>query len=137
MRAPDSSPSLCWPWARTSPPRRACSPSPSISYPSEAQALKVAGDASFVASVDEKGTVTAVEVRSVPLRGLGFEEAIEKAVKKWRFEPAVLDGRPRPGRHQGRFSFVLRARDESAIVETVTRFAESWNGSDPAGFAAG
>ena len=109
---------------------------PAIPYPGEAKSLRVAGEAVFVASVDEKGTVTGVEVRAVPLPGLGFEEAVEKAVTKWRFEPAMLNGQPRAGRHEGRFSFVLQARDESAIAVTVARFAETWNGSDAGGFAA-
>ena len=109
---------------------------PSIPYPNDARLVRVAGDAVFVASVDEKGAVTGVEVRAVPLPGLGFEEAIQKAVMKWRFQPAELDGQPRPGRHEGRFSFVLRAKDEGVIAEKVTRLAEAWNGSDAAGFAA-
>jgi TonB family protein len=110
--------------------------SPHIPYPRAAKDLEVVGDVVFVAHVNEQGRVSRVEVRSVPMRGLRFEEAVQDAVKKWRFAPAVRDGQPRRSEYPGRASFVLRARDESAIGETVSRFADAWNGSDAAGLAA-
>jgi TonB family protein len=44
--------------------------------------------------IDEKGNVTDVKV----LQGLamGLEEAAVKAVKRWKFKPATLDGQPVP-----------------------------------------
>jgi TonB family protein len=121
--------------AEESPQPRLLS-SPTIPYPRAARDLAVVGDALFVAHVNEQGKVTRVEVRTVPMRGLRFEEVVRDGVKKWRFAPAVVDGQPRRSEFPGRASFVLRARDEGAIAETVTRFADAWNGSDAAGFAA-
>ena len=110
--------------------------SPHIPYPRPAKDLEVVGDAVFVAHVNEKGKVTRVEVRTVPMRGFHFEEAVEEGVKKWRFEPAITGGQPRASEYLGRATFALHARDEGAIGETVTRFVQAWNASDPASVAA-
>lgn len=111
-------------------------PGQSIPYPKDAQTLGVVGDVVFVARVDQQGNVTSVDVREVPMRGVGFEETVRKAVMKWRFEPAMEGGHPRSGEHLGRVTFRLRPEDEAAITETVARFTQAWNGNDAAAFAA-
>jgi TonB family protein len=61
---------------------------PSPLYPEKALEAGVEGDCVFRADVTPEGTVSKVAVLQVPKKGLGFEEAIEKAVALWRFESA-------------------------------------------------
>ena len=62
-------------------------------YPKEAQAAGIQGVVIAEVVVSEAGLVTdARVVRSIPI----LDEAALKAVRQWRFEPAVVDGKPVP-----------------------------------------
>lgn len=62
-------------------------------YPGVAVAAKVSGMVILEATVNEVGAVTDVKVlRSIIL----LDEAAIKAVKQWRYEPLMLNGRPTP-----------------------------------------
>jgi TonB family protein len=64
-----------------------------LEYPKEAQALGIEGSVVLEVRVDEAGQVIdARVVRSIPL----LDDAAVAAAKRWRFEPAVIDGRPVP-----------------------------------------
>lgn len=99
-------------------------------YPEEARSLMIVGDVIFRAQVDERGSVTSVQCLRVPEKNIGFEEAVQKTVSQWRFEPAQTDGNPVAGIYVGKISFSLRADEEKAIQEFVQKAAEAWNKGD-------
>lgn len=73
------------------PPARAGIPE----YPSAAKDAAIQGAVQAEIVVDEQGQVADARiVRSVPL----LDEAALEAVRKWRFEPTVVEGRPVPVR---------------------------------------
>jgi len=61
------------------------------SYPQIARANRVAGEVTLDALVDETGTVKDVKVITGPLL---LREAAKDAVRRWKYEPARLDGKP-------------------------------------------
>ena len=62
-------------------------------YPPVAVSGKITGTVILEATVDEAGAVTAVSVlRSLPV----LEQAAVKAVRQWRYQPLVLNGKPEP-----------------------------------------
>jgi serine/threonine-protein kinase len=62
-------------------------------YPPIARAAGVQGDVVLQAGIDAQGNVTEVTVlRSVPL----LDRAAIEAVRKWKFEPATVNGVPTP-----------------------------------------
>jgi TonB family protein len=64
-------------------------------YPPEARAAGVTGPVIVEALVNEQGVVTSARVlRSVPL----LDDAALNAVRVWRFQPTVMNGRPVPVR---------------------------------------
>jgi periplasmic protein TonB len=66
---------------------------PAPPYPGSARRQGIEGDVILQLSVDEAGKLISVSVA----RGSGhraLDEAAIAAVKQWRFEPAVVDGRP-------------------------------------------
>jgi TonB family protein len=101
---------------------------PPFAYPKVAQDVGVVGDVSFRVEVDAQGAATGVKVEAVPAHDVGFEEAVEKAVRRWRFRPAVRDGTPVPGVFAATVTFRLHPEDEEKIRRAVAGFAESWNG---------
>jgi periplasmic protein TonB len=77
-----------------------------IPYPPEARKLEIQGDVKLEVTIDEKGTVTRVTILEDPGGGLG--EAAAKALKKFRFSPAVTDeGKPVSYTIKYLYSFVL------------------------------
>ena len=77
-----------------------------IPYPAEAKKLEITGDVKLKVTVNEKGVVTAVTVIQDPGGGLG--EAAAKALKKFRFAPAMTDdGKAVPYTITYIYSFVL------------------------------
>jgi TonB family protein len=63
-------------------------------YPLSAQRRRVEGTVALQYVVLADGTVGEVEVTESTNPGHGFEEAAVKAVRRWRFAPGMLDGRP-------------------------------------------
>ena len=61
------------------------------SYPQIARANRLAGDVTLDALVDEAGSVKDVKVLTGPLL---LREAAKEALRRWKYEPARLDGKP-------------------------------------------
>jgi protein TonB len=75
-------------------------------YPPEAKRMGIEGVVRFKLGVDEKGDV--VDVRIIEKAGHGFDEAAAKALRKFKFKPAVAnDGRPVPCRIEYTYRFDL------------------------------
>jgi hypothetical protein len=72
------------------PPKAVSRPSPDL--PREAQLIGQSGRESFVVFVDEQGN--AAVVAFTHLLQYGLEEATIAAVKTWKFQPAMKDGKP-------------------------------------------
>jgi TonB family protein len=76
-------------------------------YPSMAASAQMEGRVILEATVDEKGNVDDVRVlRSHAI----FDEAAVDALKQWRYEPLVFNGRPTPFVLTVTLSFNLNAR---------------------------
>jgi TonB family protein len=64
-------------------------------YPPDANAAGITGAVQMEISLDEQGIITdARVVRSVPL----LDEAALKAVREWRYDPVMINGKPVPAR---------------------------------------
>ena len=63
-------------------------------YPEIARVARVSAIVSLEALIHSDGTVRDVCVQKVSRPGLGFETAATTAVQSWRYEPAMLDGKP-------------------------------------------
>ena len=74
------------------PPKPLSTPQPPLSR--EASLVGQTGVESFVVLVDEQGRGSVDAFTRVLQYGL--EEATMEAVKKWKFEPGILDGKPVP-----------------------------------------
>jgi protein TonB len=74
-------------------------------YPEGARRASLEGDVKLEIDVSERGEV--VSVRVVRSAGSGFDEAAERIVRRFRFRPAVRDGRPVPARIQWTYKFRL------------------------------
>jgi TonB family protein len=62
-------------------------------YPAIAAAARIQGTVTLEATIDEHGNVVDVRVlRSVPL----LDQAAIDAVRRWKYEPTLLNGRPVP-----------------------------------------
>lgn len=83
------------------PPRREGVPQ----YPEQAQAAGIEGVVLVEILIDETGQVADARVlRSIPL----LDEAALQAVRQWRFEPTVIDGKPVPIRMVTTVNFTRR-----------------------------
>jgi protein TonB len=61
-------------------------------YPEAARRARIQGTVVVQAIIDQTGLVTEVQVlRALPL---GLDQAAADAIKKWKFKPATLNGRP-------------------------------------------
>jgi TonB family protein len=74
-------------------------------YPLEAKAAGVTGMVIVEAMVNEKGSVDYADIIRDPGHGLG--QAAVDAVKQWRFEPGVIDGKPAPMKFNITINFKL------------------------------
>jgi TonB family protein len=63
-------------------------------YPAQARRVRAQGRVILYAVAHKDGSVGDIRVARTPMEGVGFEEAALKAVKKWRYEPGLLDGKP-------------------------------------------
>lgn len=65
---------------------------PSSEYPAEAKRRSVSGEVVAILTIDEKGDVT--DVKIVKGVGAGLDELAAKYLAKWKFDPALENGRP-------------------------------------------
>jgi len=63
-------------------------------FPAAARMARLSGIVHLRVIVRQDGTVGETEVVASTRSGAGFERAAENAVKRWRYRPATLDGRP-------------------------------------------
>jgi TonB family protein len=86
-------------------------------YPQVARQARVEGTVILEAKTDEAGNVVDSRVlRSIPL----LDQAAIDAVKQWKYEPMVIDGKPR----QVLFTVTVRFNlDEGDKVRTLDKFA--------------
>jgi TonB family protein len=80
---------------------------PQPQYPPIALRQRVEGTVEVSALVDEKGTVTDVQVRTPAGGRTGLNEAAMDAVKKYRFRPATKDGVPVKVWYPVKVAFIL------------------------------
>ena len=69
-----------------------CQYCPDPEYSQEAKAKKYEGAVILLAVVTTEGIAT--NIRSVKSPGMGLDEKAIEAVRKWRFKPAMKDGKP-------------------------------------------
>jgi TonB family protein len=82
------------------PPRRFGNPT----YPPEAQTAGINGAVAVEISLNEQGLITdATVIRSVPL----LDEAALKAVREWRYDPVMVNGKPVPAKMTVTVNFTL------------------------------
>lgn len=74
-------------------------------FPGDAIAKRATGVGVARVEVDERGAVSRVDVLTAPTRSI--EQAIERAVKQWRFSPVTLGGRPYRVSGKVTFYFVM------------------------------
>ena len=75
-------------------------------YPPELKDKRVEGEVHLVFTVLEDGSVADVRIRR--MNSPAFAEAAAEAVKQWKFEPGIKDGRPVRTRVRLPMSFGLR-----------------------------
>ena len=63
-------------------------------YPEEGAKARVEGQVSIFCLVTKDGSVEDFHVVKAPRGGYGFEESAIKAVKKWKYKPALMDDKP-------------------------------------------
>lgn len=80
--------------------------SPNAEYSDKARRDKVDGTLLLSFIVTEDGTTS--DIRVVRPLGEGLDEQAVKAVRRWRFNPAELDGEPVPTRIRTEMSFHIR-----------------------------
>lgn len=68
--------------------------SPQPEFPELARTAGVAGKVIVQVYVDKSGDVKKWKVVKADPKGLGFEEEVEKVIKKWKFTPAIQQGNP-------------------------------------------
>jgi TonB family protein len=94
-------------------------------YPPLAASNLVAGPVLFVAQVRPNGSVKSVDLRQVPAKGLGFEEAVRGCVLRWRFEPIVGKGGLR--QYEGEIRYRIASANEASVRALLEAFASAWN----------
>jgi protein TonB len=96
-------------------------------YPEAARKASVTGAVAYVARITPKGTVDSVEILTVPLPDLGFEDAVRSCVSAWRFEAAPT-GEPDLRLSEGRVRFALAPDAEAEVRNLLSELATAWNG---------
>lgn len=76
----------------TQPPTRIAKVSPA--YPEEARASKISGIVVSQAIIGKNGDIVDFCLVDVEPSALGFEREAERAIRQWRYKPALKDGAP-------------------------------------------
>ena len=80
-------------------------------YPPAAKAARFEGVVTVDMQVLKTGDVGEVKIVDCTHRHVGFEEAAQQAVKRWRFEPATQEGEPVEYSTQFRLNFRLVGKE--------------------------
>ena len=103
-------------WIDVPSPKKILAPSPT--YPRVAAQAKVQAAVVVEVTIGPDGHPLRVKpVRNVPL----FQEAVEQAIRGWRYEPTVVDGSPRSVVVHEPFYFTLR---EDKMAERIAAWAK-------------
>jgi len=102
---------------------------PACPYPVRARDEQVAGTVRFAATLRADGSVASVEVRQVPLPGLGFEDAVRGCISEWRFGPAANES---PRVYEGVVRFRRAPSEEDLVRTRLEQLVTSWNERDQA-----
>ena len=86
---------------------------PAPAYPKDALAQHISGKVVLLIDVDAQGNPTNVVVDKSEPAGV-FDEASIDAARKWKFQPAVKDGRPVAGRISVPVQFESRGNPDPA-----------------------
>ena len=92
--------------ALNSPPRPIKQVAPR--YPPELKRERVEGEVEIVFVVLEDGSIDDLRIKK--MSNPAFAESLVEAVKQWKFEPGIKDGRPVKTRIHFPMSFTLRRR---------------------------
>jgi TonB family protein len=87
--------------------------SPPPSYPRRARTRGIEGEVTVRYDVDQRGRVENVSILS-SAPGRTFEDAVRRAVRKWRHEPFLVDGRPVAASITRTFEFAIRGEELTA-----------------------
>ena len=98
-------------------------------YPDAARKASVTGIVPYVARVTPQGTTDSVEILTVPLPDLGFEDAVRACVSEWRFEAAPA-GETGLRSFEGRVRFALMPDGEAAVRKLLSDLATVWNAGE-------
>jgi TonB family protein len=83
-------------------------------YPEKARQARVEGIVILEAKADEQGNVTDARIlRSIPV----LDQAALDAVKQWKYEPMLIDGKPRKVVFTVTVRFMLKEGDKAKTVE--------------------
>ena len=63
-------------------------------YPEKAKKQGIEGTVILEIIIDENGNVTDARILRSPGKHFGFNDAALKAIKQWKYEPALMDGNP-------------------------------------------
>jgi len=89
-------------------------------YPQVARKGRVEGMVILEAKIDERGNVMDVRVlRSIPL----LDQAAVDAVKQWKYEPLLIDGKARKAVFTVTVRFMLQGGDKDKLVEKFAKGA--------------
>ena len=87
-------------------------------YPETARQARVEGTVILEAKADEKGNVVDARIlRSIPV----LDQAAIDAVKQWKYEPLIIDGKPRKVIFTVTVRFMLKEGDKA---KTLDKFAQ-------------
>jgi TonB family protein len=90
-------------------------------YPEPARAAGVGGKVFVEAIIRADGTVGDLKLLKESPGGLGFAEAAMKAIRQWRYEPALLAGEPVPVRFTVMISFTLPGGEDDPAPPVVEK----------------
>jgi TonB family protein len=90
-------------------------------YPPAALAARFQGSVTLRTEVLADGTVGRIEVLDSSAPNLGFEKAAERAIRQWRFEPALAAGQPVVGDQVVRLNFHTTPTADAAWVSASFR----------------
>jgi periplasmic protein TonB len=93
-----------WPQGPTTEPKPLAGNQPPL-YPPEAREDAVIGRVAVRATIGKDGKVKEVDIEEATPTDYRFKEAAIKAVKAWRFDPALASGSPATGVYKVAFTF--------------------------------